>query len=257
MKYLLPPDLRLNDALLALIEGLQAALQSPDATLIKRDSRGEVYRLRSAGQRFAVKWFPPIWQPLDRLPRRLSKKRWPRAIWQRSLRMQDADVPVAPPVAAVTTDSWAGEGYLIHEWVDGTPVDQWMADPRIPEAERARAARRLSGLVQRMHARRLSHGDLKPRNILIAGGRPVLIDLDAVRSHRFRWSMQKRIWRDWRNLVLGLKQRGVHDSLIEAILPLSEEGPHVPLLPQLEQLAETPVDPVLSKDTAYKASRRA
>jgi tRNA A-37 threonylcarbamoyl transferase component Bud32 len=89
--------------------------------------------------------------------------------------------------------------YLATEWIDGAEnlhLWCWKLAESLP-AERAKSAiacaRSLGSLVGRMHARQISHGDLKGSNILVAGGhddlvdqplRTLLIDLDAVRIHK-------------------------------------------------------------------------
>ena len=87
------------------------------------------------------------------------------------------------------------ESYLAVEWIEGAEnlhLWAWQLAQR-PLAERldlaSRCAESLGELVGRMHARCVSHRDLKGSNLLVARrGREVktwLVDMDGVRIHRY------------------------------------------------------------------------
>ena len=42
----------------------------------------------------------------------------------------------------------------------------------------------------------ISHGDMKATNILIDGDKAVLVDLDALKQHRFSWAFRRAFQKD-------------------------------------------------------------
>lgn len=84
-----------------------------------------------------------------------------------------------PNIAAMidggTTDD--GQPYLVMEYIDGVPVDQWCTDAGPSLERRAELFREICGAVQYAHRNLVIHRDLKPNNVLVtAEGRPVLLD---------------------------------------------------------------------------------
>ncbi len=78
----------------------------------------------------------------------------------------------------------AGAPYFAMEFIDGLPVDQWLAHNG-SSSVRTRVhvfARMVQALVY-AHSRLIVHGDLKPANVLVTGeGEPRLLDFGAGRS---------------------------------------------------------------------------
>ena len=84
-----------------------------------------------------------------------------------------------PNIAAMidggTTDD--GQPFLVMEYIEGVPVDQWCRDNRPPLKRRAELFREICGAVQYAHRNLVIHRDLKPNNVLVTReGRPVLLD---------------------------------------------------------------------------------
>jgi len=124
-------------------------------------------------------------------------------------------IATARPLAVCDARRWHGasnlpawlrwfvprESYLAVEWLEGAEnlhLWTWRWAQR-PDAERlrraARCAESLGRLLGRMHARRVSHRDLKASNLLVADAgdevRTWLVDTDGVRIHR-RLSARRR-----------------------------------------------------------------
>jgi len=84
-----------------------------------------------------------------------------------------------PNIAAMidggTTDD--GQPYLVMEYIEGVPVDQWCKETLPSLRQRVALFRLICDAVQYAHRNLVIHRDLKPNNVLVtAEGRPVLLD---------------------------------------------------------------------------------
>ncbi|MFB4304978.1 tetratricopeptide repeat protein [Actinomadura sp. GTD37] len=83
-----------------------------------------------------------------------------------------------PHVAAFVDADLAGPSpYLVTEYVQGRPLDAVVAEGPLGEDGLRRLGLGLARALDALHAADLIHRDVKPANIIIAGGEPVLIDL--------------------------------------------------------------------------------
>lgn len=70
-----------------------------------------------------------------------------------------------------------GLPYLVMEYIEGVPIDQYCESRRLSANERLQLYRVICGAVQYAHQNLVVHRDLKPSNILITGaGTPKLLD---------------------------------------------------------------------------------
>lgn len=71
----------------------------------------------------------------------------------------------------------ANQPYLVMEYLDGMPLDQYLADRAPPLDARLDLFRAIAAAVHHAHQNLIVHRDLKPRNILVtADGTPKLLD---------------------------------------------------------------------------------
>lgn len=71
----------------------------------------------------------------------------------------------------------AGQPFLVLEYVEGKPIDQWCDGQRLDVEARVRLFLQVLGAVSHAHGRLVLHRDLKPSNILVtADGRAKLLD---------------------------------------------------------------------------------
>lgn len=79
--------------------------------------------------------------------------------------------------------------YLVMEWVEGTPLDEWLLDhPDANHLRRVRSVVQVADVLDRIHGLRLEdaeaivHRDVKPDNIMMGDDGPVLVDWGLVRG---------------------------------------------------------------------------
>ncbi|MFK8051389.1 MAG: protein kinase [Woeseiaceae bacterium] len=71
----------------------------------------------------------------------------------------------------------AGVPYLVMEYVDGIPVDQWLDDRKADITMRLEMIRKIATAVHAAHQNLVVHRDLKPSNVLVTtDGIPKLLD---------------------------------------------------------------------------------
>ena len=71
----------------------------------------------------------------------------------------------------------AGQPWLVMEYVEGVPLDEWCNERRPTLRQRLRLFQSLCAAVQHAHQQLIVHRDLKPGNVLVrADGEPVLLD---------------------------------------------------------------------------------
>lgn len=82
------------------------------------------------------------------------------------------------------------QSYLVTEYVQGQNLDAFLNDDKVPRQARSKMIEQIEGLFAEMAKHHISHRDLKHSNILITENGPTLIDLDAVKAHRYIWSLK-------------------------------------------------------------------
>lgn len=85
------------------------------------------------------------------------------------------------------------QSYLVTEYVEGQNLYDVLRDDKTGEHERSQVIEQVAELFARLDKYRITHGDLKHTNILIAGRKAVLTDLDGMKVHSFNWAY--KIWR--------------------------------------------------------------
>jgi serine/threonine protein kinase len=60
-----------------------------------------------------------------------------------------------------------GRGYLVMEWIAGVSLDSLIAESEVSLGEALEIARQTAEVLAALHARRVLHGDIKPRNLII------------------------------------------------------------------------------------------
>jgi serine/threonine protein kinase len=97
-------------------------------------------------------------------------------------------------VRVVDLDVHEGRPFVVMEHVPGLTLQQFASQHRVSPRQAARLVAELARAVAYLHARRIIHQDIKPRNVLVDDqGRPRLIDFGLARL-RHAWSDDVDDW---------------------------------------------------------------
>tara|TARA_R110002110_G_scaffold204750_8_gene416215 strand:- start:667 stop:2109 length:1443 start_codon:yes stop_codon:yes gene_type:complete len=176
---------------------LQALLQNPDSyiengVVLKDGNTATVARIDLNGRPLVVKRYN-IKSPLHALSRAFRKSRaW--TSWANAFHMEFLGIPSLKPLAMLEQriGPLRGTAYFITEYIDGPDALAFMRDMKQANGE----PEALANLLQYLSKSRISHGDLKATNFLMASGGPVIIDLDAMRQHKDPDQFQKAFNKD-------------------------------------------------------------
>ena len=92
---------------------------------------------------------------------------------------------VHPNIARLIDGGTRADGvpYLVMEYVDGLPLDQFCEQKKLKIAERLRLLLPLCDAVDSAHQQLIVHRDLKPSNVLVdAAGEPKLLDFGIAKA---------------------------------------------------------------------------
>jgi serine/threonine protein kinase len=113
-------------------------------------------------------------------PHLASHPRAVRALHRESVALSGATHPAMPRLIADSTED--AVPHLVMEYVDGPALDEELdrVGP-MPPAEVAMLGTQVLAVLIDMHRRGLAHLDLKPENVVLRDGRPVVIDFGSAR----------------------------------------------------------------------------
>jgi tRNA A-37 threonylcarbamoyl transferase component Bud32 len=134
----------------------------------------------------------------------VKKSRARRGWWNANLL---AKLHIATPAPLAYIEHRKGfllwKSYLVTSYIKGQRLQNFLSDDNVTEEKRALVTQQAMTLLDKMGKCRITHGDLKHKNILVTDDGPVLADLDAMIAHK---SVLTYWWRRHKDLTRFAKQ---------------------------------------------------
>lgn len=207
-----------GDSLQRLLGDLDASCPADPSERLKNGNTATVWRaslgdLGLVAKRYNVK---DRWHGVSRVIREgRASVSWRNA---HMLQMFGIDTPAPVAYCLRREDPLRPVGYFLAEEVAGTSLSDWVAQHRDQPDDIRRVAAMVARLLAGLRRLRISHGDLKATNLILSGDRLSVVDLDAMRLHRFGMAFDYA-WRkdmarfeaNWRDMpeVLQIMQEAI------------------------------------------------
>jgi tRNA A-37 threonylcarbamoyl transferase component Bud32 len=127
--------------------------------------------------------------------------------WANAHRLQLLGLLTARPVALIETKRFGlqDKAYFLTAYVDAPDIADFFANTQDKQL-RSEAIKQTVQLFYRLYLLQISHGDMKASNIkVLSDGKPLLIDLDSMRQHRYAFVAQKANARDIKRFMRNWK----------------------------------------------------
>lgn len=178
-KLLLKPEL-----------GMQGDMLKYDTTKIDTTTVAitQIDRNQIVLKRYNIKSF------LHGLKRGVSRSRAAKC-WNNAHLLLDAKIPTPQPIAIVEQrfGPFRRHAYFIYEYIDGMLARDFFTQKKLQnnKNEFVGYAKKYAGLIKRMFAARLTHGDINFTNFLVGKDNIYVLDLDGMRKHKYPWTLNK------------------------------------------------------------------
>jgi heptose I phosphotransferase len=107
-------------------------------------------------------------------------------------------------------------GYFLADEIGGENLFEWVGKHRDEPAELRRVAALVARLFAQLERMRITHGDMKASNLILTDDGLFLIDLDAMRQHRFRAGFDRAWRRDMARFAANWRDMpGVQEIMLE------------------------------------------
>jgi len=193
-----------SDAFLNLLHDPEKFFTQPNISFLKTGRSATVAKIILDGRALVVKRYniKNGWHWLRRCLRATRAE----TSWRLSQKLRLFGISTAKPVAYVENRFFGlrGRSYFIMEYVAGQTLGEFFSNQGTKsDSHEAHIAKIVVNTLRNLGKLKITHGDLKMTNILIAGEQPVLIDLDGMCEHvtsfGFKRSFKKEVRRFMQN----------------------------------------------------------
>jgi eukaryotic-like serine/threonine-protein kinase len=127
-------------------------------------------------------WSVPLWCPVVIKLARPSQLDQPRTVHSLTREVGALAGATHPALPRLLADGRSAQvPYLVVEYLDGPALDEELDNGPLSSQEVAQLAGPLVAALNHLHERGLAHIDVKPPNVILRDGRPVLIDFGSAR----------------------------------------------------------------------------
>ncbi len=93
------------------------------------------------------------------------------------------------------------EGYFLTEFVAGPDITDVFDDEALPDEGKKEIAIAVAQLLRKLYLLKIEHGDMKATNLKLIDGKPLVLDLDAMKMHCCDKWFKRRHARDLRRFL--------------------------------------------------------
>lgn len=182
-------------------------LEDPDASIkpphLKTDATTTVTLVELNGKQFVIKRYniKRFWHGLKRAiqPTRAAR------CWRSAHQLLRYGIATPKPIAMIErrVGPLRREGYYIYEYIPGQQGFDVFRDTPASETVTIARAQKTAEIIKKLLDSKISHGDMKASNFIYADTQPYLIDLDAMRHHRFNFIAKKRREREVERFLMN------------------------------------------------------
>jgi tRNA A-37 threonylcarbamoyl transferase component Bud32 len=130
--------------------------------------------------------------------RHTVKRSRARQGWLHAHRLGALDVTTPKPLAYVELlkGLLVWKCYIVTEYVEGQNLYHFLRDKNVGDKQRSAAIQQILEVLGKLRKYGITHGDVKPSNILITENGPSLTDLDSMQVHKLDCTCRLRWTRD-------------------------------------------------------------
>lgn len=185
-------------SLLGQIEGLMET-----GVVLKDDTATRVVRCTYNGWDIVVKRYnhQGLWHSL----RHTIKGSRAQKNWTLGHLLTKANIASPDPLAMIEERKFGliQQSYIITSYVEGPLLHDVMNGGGYSPQEQQTIMEKAEKLIEKLRHHQMTHSDMKPANMIICQGEPVLIDLDSMQQHHSRFFFEYR----YRKMVRYFHQR--------------------------------------------------
>lgn len=209
---------KMSHALRLVTDGPDAWLDGAGCVRLKNGNTCTVGLVEADGQHIVIKRYniKNVWHGTNRMLRRTRAS----ISWSNAHRLRMFGIPTPAPLALIEHryGPLRKESYFLAEYVAGPNIDEVLADPVVTDESKQAIAQQAAGLLHKLYLLGIEHGDMKATNLKIVDGKLMLLDLDAMRQHRFMWWFRRRHARDLRRFLRNWQDNPVMLRMLQNAL---------------------------------------
>ena len=161
--------------------------QMETGQVLKNGNTSFVSRIQLNGHDVVVKRYnhKGLWHSL----RHTLKSSRAKKCWLFGHRLNEFGITTAKPLAFLEQRQLGlmRQSYILNEFIDGQNIKDYFDCSNTSDTVKKEVSQKIRKMLDDLVCFRMTHGDLKPSNILIHQDNPVLIDLDSMKLHRSRY----------------------------------------------------------------------
>lgn len=179
-----------------LLQNPDKFMNAPGAVLLKAGNTCTVAQVVVNGKKLVIKRYN-MKNPLHALNRAVRPSRAANC-WRQAMRLESYRIPTALPVAMMEKrfGPLRSRAYFITEYIEGENLQKLAETKSLSPEQWRQIANEFQVLFMQLAMLKMSHGDFKSSNFIIANLRPNILDLDAMQVHTNKWFWQKAAKRD-------------------------------------------------------------